>query len=244
MTLYLYQTYYDPSQKFKLEPAFIPFDNVENKTPELREYPLWKKLYEKHKGTFAYWGMLSWRWFEKTQLSSIEFKEWIENNPGYDVYHIDPFLDISLSPFYPNIFIQGEKWHPGMLECCNLLFPKIGINKRVEEIIYKPDHFSTCNYFVGNNTFWGGYLRFLDEIVEISRNDPKIRRYMFEDKKPYNGTMIPSFSFMIERMFSLYLYINDSIKVKKFPVTWHNFEKKYGANHKALADLYEQKNNQ
>jgi hypothetical protein len=242
VSLILYQAYYETGQEEYLDSAFTPYDNTENKNPELREYPLWKKLYENHKGTMTYWGLLSWRWFDKTKLPPIEFKEWIESNPGYDVYHIDPFLDVSVSN--TNIFVQGERWHSGMIDCCNHLFPKLGINKRVEDILYKPEHFSTCNYFIGNSNFWGKYLKFLDEVVDISQTDPAIRYYMFEDKRLYNGAMIPSFSFMIERMFSLFLYLNKTIKVKKFPVTWHNFEKIYGANHKALVNLYEQKNNQ
>lgn len=241
MNLILYQAYYEDSQKEKLDPTFRPYDNTKNEAPELREYPLWKDLYSKHKGTMIYWGLLSWRWFDKTKLPPIEFKEWIQNNPGYDVYHIDPFLDISVT--YKNIFIQGERWHSGMLECCNILFPKIGIEIKVEDIDYKPENFGTCNYFVGNSVFWGKYLKFLDKVVEISQTESKIRHYMFEDKRLYNSAMIPSFSFMIERMFSLYLYFNKSLKVKKFPVTWHNFEEIYGQNHKMLVHLYEQKNN-
>lgn len=241
MNLYLYQAYYEESQKNTLDSSFTPYDNTENKSPELREYPLWKKLYERHGGTLSYWGLLSWRWFDKTKLPPEEFKQWILDNPGYDVYHIDPFLHVSVSS--KNIFEQGEQWHPGMLNCCNKLFPKLGINVKVEDIIYQPKHFATCNYFVGNTFFWSNYLKFLDQVVDISQTDDEIKNYMFEDKRLYNGAMIPSFAFMIERMFSLYLYFNQTIKVKKFPVTWHNYEEMYGLNHKILVNLYERKNN-
>ena len=57
--------------------------------------------------------------------------------------------------------------------------------------------------------------------------------------------MIPSFAFVAERMFSLHNYFNKStIRIKKFPVTWHNFEKMYGNAHNELVRIYDQKNNQ
>ena len=242
MTLHLYQSYYQKDQENTLNSIFIPYDNTKNETPELREYPMWKALYEKHKGTMVYWGLLSWRWLDKTKLPAEEFKQWILDNPGYDVYHIDPFLDVSVS--YPNIWIQGDRWHPGMINFCNRLFPKIGINKPVESIIYKPKDFATCNYFVGNTLFWGSYLKFLDEVIEICQNDPELNHYMFEDKRLYNGAMIPSFSFIVERLFSLHNFTKPKIKVKKFPVSWHNYEKMYGPAHSELVRIYDEKNNQ
>lgn len=243
MNLYLYQAYYEESQKANLDPIFCSFDNTKNETPHLREYPMWKKLYQIHGGTMAYWGLLSWRWLDKTKLPPVEFKQWILDNPGYDVYHIDPFLDVSIS--YPNIWVQGDRWHPGMINYCNRLLPKLGINKRIEEIVYKPEDFATCNYYVGNTKFWGSFLKFLDEVIEISQNDPELNHYLFEDKRLYNGAMIPSFAFVAERLFSLHNYLKKSIiKVNKFPVTWHNFEKIYGAGHSELVRIYDEKNNQ
>lgn len=240
MNLFIYQTYYEESQKEKLDVNFIPFNNIKNKNPELREYPLWKSLYLKHRNTDAYWGLLSWRWFEKTHLDSKEFKSWILNNPGYDVYHIDPFLDIALN--YKNIFIQGERWRPGILSCCNLLFPKLGINMKAEDIEYKPDDFATCNYFIGNSIFWENYILFLDKVIEISKEDLEIKKCMFEDKQPYNGIAIPNFCFIVERLFSLYCYIDKSLKVKKFPASYSNYKSMYGEHHVTLVKEYERKN--
>ena len=81
-------------------------------------------------------------------------------------------------------------------------------------------------------------------VIEVCQNDPELNHYMFEDKRLYNGAMIPSFSFVAERMFSLHNYLKRHIKVKKFPVTWHNYEKMYGAAHQQLVKVYDEKNNQ
>jgi len=54
MNLILYQAYYDNNQLPLLDSIFTPYDNTENAKPELREYPMWKNLLEKHKDTDAY----------------------------------------------------------------------------------------------------------------------------------------------------------------------------------------------
>jgi hypothetical protein len=67
-----------------------------------------KKLYEKYAGTDAHWGLLSWRWHEKTKLAGYQFKTWIEQNPEYDCYHFDPFKNLSKDALVKHAF--GENF--------------------------------------------------------------------------------------------------------------------------------------
>lgn len=239
MNLFLYQSYYSENQLGKLSSVFIPYNNLSNPTPLLREYPMWKNLYETHKGTDAHWGLLSWRWMEKTQLEPVEFRDWILNNPGYDVYHIDPFLDVAVT--HVNIWTQGDLWHSGMIEFCNRLFPKLGIDIKAEELLYHPEDFATCNYFVGNEKFWRSFITFLDECLNIISSDEELNYYMYDKKMMYNGNMVPNFPFVNERLFSLHNILNRNIKVKKFPIDYKNYEFLYGSQHKFLVDLYNRK---
>jgi hypothetical protein len=214
MNLQIYQAYYKQEQIVHLDPAFIPYDNTINAQPHLREYPMWQKLYEKHKDSDAYWGLMSWLWFEKTKTSSDIFKDWILENPGYDVYHIDPFPDLPHQ--YKNIWIQGNVWCPGMLDFCNILFPKLGIETRVEDFDNLPIDFATCNYFVGNSKFWTNYLNFLDKCLKICADDPTLNEYIYEKGGMYNGHFVPNFPFVVERLFSLHNILNRQIKVRKY----------------------------
>lgn len=239
MNLFLYQSYYSKDQLSKLNSAFIPYDNLNNPKPLLREYPLWKNLYETHKGTDDHWGLLSWRWLEKTHLEPEVFRDWILNNPGYDVYHIDPFLDVSVE--HINIWTQGDRWHPGMINFCNKLFPKLGITTKVEDLVYHPEDFATCNYFVGNETFWKSFISFLDECLNIIASDEELNHYMYDKKISYNENMVPSFPFVNERLFSLHNILHRDIKVKKFPVDHDNYQKIYGEQHNFLVYLYKRK---
>lgn len=215
MNLQIYQAYYDNNQLSKLDPNFIPYDNTVNEAPHLREYPMWKKLYGKHKESDAHWGLMSWRWHEKTGISAHEFKEWVLQNPGYDCYHFDPFSHLANQ--FPNLWVQGDIWHPGMLKYANKLFPKLGITEPAEHFKYQPEDFGTCNYYIGNNKFWTSILDFFDLCLKYSEEDAEMRRYIYEDGRMYNGHVIPNFSFVMERLFSLHNVLNRHITIKKFP---------------------------
>ena len=111
MNLILYQAYYQQEQLANLDSTFTPYDNTANSEPHLRELPMWRKLLEQHKDSDLHWGLLSWRWLQKTGVPPIKFKEWILANEGYDVYHIDPFAHLANE--FPNLWVQGDIWHPG-----------------------------------------------------------------------------------------------------------------------------------
>jgi hypothetical protein len=214
MNLKIYQAYYDSAQLPNLDASFLPYDNTNNEHPHLREYPMWKKLYEKYAGTDAHWGLLSWRWHEKTKLAGYQFKTWIEHNPEYDCYHFDPFKNLSNE--YINLWVQGDQWHPGMLDFANRLLLKLGITTRAEDLHYKSEDFGTCNYYVANSNYWTSILSFMDTCLGFSAEDEKMHKYLYVDGKLYNGHVIPNFSFVMERLFSLHNYLNPNFKIKRY----------------------------
>lgn len=239
MNLFLYQSYYSEDQLEKLNSVFIPYSNLNNPKPLLREYPMWKQLYEIHKESDAHWGLLSWRWLEKTHLEPEVFRDWITDNPNYDVYHIDPFLDVAVS--HTNIWTQGDLWVPGMIDFCNRLFSKLNIDTKVEDFVYHPEDFATCNYFVGNKKFWKSFICFLDECLNIVEEDNEMKHYMYDKTITYNGNQVPGFPFVNERLFSLHNILHRDITVKKFPVDYSNYKKIYGEIHDSLVELYNRK---
>jgi hypothetical protein len=211
MNLKVYQAYYDTAQLPHLDAAFLPYDNTKNETPHLREFPMWKELLVRHGGSDAYWGLMSWRWHQKAGIAGYTFTSWIDSNPGYDCYHFDPFAHLKNE--YRNLWVQGDQWHPGMLEYANRLFPKLGIKERAEELQYRPDNWGTCNYYVGNSNYWTSLLSFMDECLAISNQDEAMHKYLYVDGRMYNGHVIPNFSFVTERLFSLHNFLKPEFKV-------------------------------
>jgi hypothetical protein len=136
-------------------------------------------------------------------------------NPGYDVYHLDPFAH--LAGEYPNLWVQGDRWHPGMIDFAQKLFYKLGIDMQVEQYRYLPNDFGTCNYFIGNSKFWISYLDFIDKCLRYCEEDESMICYIYKEGQQYNGHFVPYFSFVIERLFSLHNILNRHITVRKYP---------------------------
>ena len=105
-----------------------------------------------------------------------------------------------------------------MIDFCNRLFPKLGIETRVEDYRYTAEEFATCNYFVGNSKFWTNYMSFLDKCLKLCAEDSALNDYIYVKGKEYNGHFVPNFPFVIERLFSLHNILNRQIKVKKYPL--------------------------
>lgn len=239
MNLNIYQCYYDNSQLSELSPDFIPYDNTGDEYFMFREYVLWKKLYHKHLSGDSHWGIVSWRWPEKTRLDTKEFVQWIENNPGYDMYYYDPSLETIV---HKNLWEQGEPWHPGLINFCNRLLQKMNVNKTVDDITYKSKHFACSSFFIGNSKFWTNYLNFVNEVITLSLFDKEMKQYLFDTAKEYNGVNIPFFCFVIERLFSLYYYLyEDKCNFLKFPVEHGCYMNKHGGNYPVFLQIYKSK---
>ena len=234
MHLRIYQAYHDPSTVDRLESEFIPFDNTNDNKVQL-EYAVWLKLFERNQTGHAHWGSLSWRWREKTGLEGKLFANWIQANPGHDVYFFDPGL-ILLD--FDNLWIQGEQWHPGIIDYANRLLPKLGYNFDIRKLEYTGDDFMTANYFIGNSNFWSRYLGFLEKVIDITKNDPDLNRFMFETGTKYRGRIQINFIFIVERLFPLFCMFNPDIKVKKYPYESFCYQQLLGTDYLPALESY------
>ncbi len=223
MNLHIYQSYYLSEQISKLDPNLIPFDNS-NGSKELLEYGIFKEIYPRHTELNDYWGVLSWKYLEKINIPSNHIKGWITSNPGYDVYFINPHIDIIKCY---NLWIQGEEFHPGMIEYCDSLLNELGYNFSIQELEYTADEFSSCHYIVGNRVFWSSYLRWTDRILKISINNIKMNQYLFEKGTNHYGLFLKNFPFVFERLFTLYWILHPTIKIKKYPYEASPYDKKW-----------------
>lgn len=218
MNIKVYQTFYNPKQYKVLDPAFIPFNNIANEHPELYEHPLFIKLHEKHINFRGHWGMVSWRWKEKTNVTGDKFIRWMKENPGYDMYHIAPHSDAI--GYFNNTFTQGEVHHPGIINYTNKLLEAFGYRMNIKDIVFPLNIMSTCLYYIGNAKFWDNWLSYIDTCLEISKRDQSMHDFLYVEKSFHRENWVINYPFVIERLVSLFLYFNPQIKVKHFPHQW------------------------
>jgi hypothetical protein len=171
MATHIHQIYYLDAQKKKLDPAFIPYDNTSNPAPQWCEYHVFRTAFlsGQHVADGLY-GYVSWKFGAKTRLSGKQFLEFIEKNPGYDVYFVNPARgSICL---HDNIWTQGEKDHPDLLNITQEILDAAHGEQSVKlaDMLHLYHEFAFCNYWVGNAFFWKLYMDFCEPVYDYLEN--------------------------------------------------------------------------
>lgn len=202
----IYQLYYKDEQVPFLEPAFTPFDNRSNLYPNEREYPLLKQCRDLAvNDNVELWGGVSWNYVEKYNTDPNYIFSWIERNPGYDVYFVDPYT--TQSPIIYNVWEQGQWCHPYIIDITEELFQIAGQDL---SILYQPMDRKTIIWgssCIAGKSFWDEYFKFADNILSgISLLSPGTKiKY---ESPCYTDTSINYFSFIQERLMSTFIHIN------------------------------------
>lgn len=200
----LYQVYYDQESKNGLDRSFIPYDNTNPVRDKEFEYGVIRDIYYNDNPfkTDKYFGVLSWKFTNKTGLKGKEFISWINKNKGYDVYMINPFPEYSYI-FYNNWY-QGDYWHPGLIDLTLNLFKEAGIdNLDITKKRHDVNVCTFCNYFVGNQKFYKIYMEYCEKLYSaIYKADKETKRLLFDINVYGVGNNIAFFPFIYERMLS------------------------------------------
>ena len=106
----IFQIYFEPWQKDLLDGAFTPIDNAKFPS-ELREFDVFTRLANSEyvKGA-KLWGALSWRFTEKTGMTSADLVKEINAFPDHDIYFCNPQPEYEA--LYHNLWLQGVPSHP------------------------------------------------------------------------------------------------------------------------------------
>ena len=217
--LCIHQVYYHPSQAIHLPRKFIPYFNPPSGlTRTLHENAVFFKEYFSNAILEdGYFGYLSWKFEKKTFISSEQFLAFIKGNPGYDVYFINPFPE--MGELFRNVWQQGDYYHPGMSELAQFLLRRSGYDYDIHSMINDEATLLYANYWVGNKKFWDLYIPFLKSIYDQFNSLPPKRQRAFLRNSGYH-TGAGYLTFIFERMFSTYLYFNQSqIRAKPFIYT-------------------------
>jgi hypothetical protein len=216
MQINIYQNYFLKNQINRLDKSFIPYFNTSS-DPMLYEFGPISDLYESNKFKDAdYIGLVSYKFNRKTRISGDDFKNFILQNPGYDVYFINPHPQLAY--FYFNMWEQGEYWHSGLKEIASEVLNKLNLIKNVEQVP-RQDHNSLCysNFWVGNSKFWGKFGEIISKLKQLIYADKKLNQKLFEMTFHHNEYTSPFFPFFFERLFSTFILLNKDIKYLAYP---------------------------
>ena len=208
----IWQIFYRPDQFSTLDPAFEPYEWLCNPHPEYTETLHLVNLYESGRYKECdYVGFVSNKFGLKTGLAGERFIQFIRDNPGHDVYFVNPFPELGY--FWLNVWTQGEFRHPGLTALTQKLFETTHTKVQVEAL-GRNNHeiLLYSNYWVGNAKFWDAFMGFVIPIFRWIDQEatPHEKRPYFK-KAPYADAGFSMFSFIFERLFSTFLLTNPHI---------------------------------
>ena len=203
----IFQIYFKPELKVHCDPGFTPMDNTDNPHPELREWDKWNREHEQIlEQNLDYWGYVSWKFKEKTNLDSKHVFGFIDANPGYDVYLFNPCI-INEACFVNN-WEQGDLYHPKISDIGNKFLQKVGY-KDVDVLSMLLDRNTTvfANYVVGNKDFWVRFMDFSRKLFTEAEKDSTFKDEVFgSGRSNYaHDNTLPNFTFLIERLIPTFI---------------------------------------
>jgi hypothetical protein len=212
----IFQIAYNDETQEQRDKAFTVLDCRDDPAPQRREI---HHIINFHKaGThrnYDYCGLFSPKFSEKTRISGEQYIRFIKDNPGFDVYFINPFPLLKYYAF--NVWEQGELSAPGLCELANQVLAAAGIPVDVRKLPRNTaDTLLYCNFWVGNAKFWDEFLHFIGRLIDGLERLPEPVRQVIFGPAPYL-TAATYFPFIFERMFSTYLLLRRDIKALPYP---------------------------
>jgi hypothetical protein len=153
--------------KESLDPGFRVLDNSSNERPDWFEYwPIRKFLLNEPLQEDAFYGFLSPRFKEKTNLSSAAVFDFIKVNSTADIVLMTPSLH--LTAYYWNVFQYGEFCHPGLVNLATQLFRRIGHPTNLTDLVTHSRNEVYSNYLVARPRFWRAWLEIAEQLIAIA----------------------------------------------------------------------------
>lgn len=218
MTVSIYQIQYSDKVIGEFDPDFIKYDCRAHPENEKREIAHMQRFFDEgmwKNNDSQYIGLVSPKFNDKSKLRGDEFIQWIDNNPDYDVYFVNPFPQLQYLHF--NVWEQGEYWHPGLLERADGLFKSAGLDIETK---YLPrnsgDTLLYSNYWVANERFWQEFMEFVCKLTTAIDSLAKNEKNDFFALAPHYA-VATYYPFIFERMFSTFLNINKSFRCLSYP---------------------------
>ncbi len=207
----IYQIYFEQDQVQSLDPDFIPYFNPPTSGKNLYEYGVFVREYK----TSAFSseelrGYVSWKFGTKAKISGAQFHNFIQANPGFDVYFINPFPE---ELTFRNVWLHGDYFHPGLIRLAQTAFDAVGYKYDLSNISNGIRSAAYSNYWVGNRKFWEKYMNFTIPIYDylISESSDEDKAALWSPAPGYDKST-PMFPFVMERLFSTLLIADPSIK--------------------------------
>ena len=200
----LYQICFEKHQLDQVKSPMVPFDNIENLRPELREYHSFKRIIDENNASKLY-GVFGPRFQEKLRYDGQDIYDFIVANPDQKGVYIFNHARIQ-SVIFLNVWEQGEYFHPGIKKIMLYALDKNGYDHTVIDSIMTEKHMCFCSYFVTSDIVWRDYMHFVETIKITLDRLPDELNVIYHGSANYSrDKSLGMFPFIVERLFSTYM---------------------------------------
>lgn len=211
MNIKVYQIYYNDEQLKFLDRNFIPYNNSDMDNDTIfnqREFPVMLKFKDNectHDEQLT--GFVSWKFQDKVQMTGTKLFDKINHESGYsDVY----FADCGKRSC-SNVWLHGEKYHPGIINFTQEIFNDLGYNIDLKNIKHSLDKKCFCNFIIGNKYFWKKYFTFVEPVFDYINNHLSFDQKKILNKQADRKIKSNLTPFIIERMFTTLIHVDHTI---------------------------------
>jgi hypothetical protein len=206
--LKLYTIVYSPETYSDAESGYLVLDNRENPRPDWREYwPIRNFLLNERLDDNSLYGFFSPKFRNKTGLSYLQVKKYIENfNGQYNVFLFTTYPD--LGAVCLNVFEQKEFVDNGFIEFSQLFLDSLGYNINLGKLVMDSRSIVFSNFIVASKKFWLEWLDVCEKIFSLSEQGVGKLGAGLIAETTYTGN-VQRKVFLIERVASLLLSIQN-----------------------------------
>jgi hypothetical protein len=166
--IFLYQIFYTKAED--LDPGFRVLDNTSNERPDWYEYwPIRKFLLNERLDDNSYYGFLSPKFKQKTNLSAAAALEFVRLKAATaDIVLLSPSLQ--WTAYHWNVFKFGDAVHPGLLSVADQFFRRIGQPTDLHELVSTSQNEVYSNYIVAKPRFWREWLGITEQLFALAES--------------------------------------------------------------------------
>ena len=196
--LELFGIFYDETSRAAITSDFIPLDNSMGPTHLYESYPIMRQLDKNLPEKGSWCGFFSPKFSDKTGITPNDIFGEVQraDNDVSVVLFSSHWKQVSL---WPNVWIQGETFHPGLRAITNKIIELAGYKIDISKIYSTLNDGVFSNYLVAKREFWVEWRRLVSIYYQLITQNEKF----LNQSTAYHGNAIPIHTFVIERFASL-----------------------------------------
>lgn len=149
---------------------FLALENSNSSRPDWRDYwPIRNFLLHNTLDEDVFYGFLSPNFNAKTGLDFEKIRNFmLQNGVENDVLIFSPFWD--LNSFFLNSFVQGDFFHPGLLEKMQKFSDLAELKLDLKSLVMHTENTAYCNYFIAKKKFWLHWLELGEKLFHYAES--------------------------------------------------------------------------